>query len=394
MSVQDLRQVGHYIDWDKLHDEYLDAVYTLGDQPEQDSSSSSSSRQQQQRRNLGKKAKSGGANKKKKKRRTKRPRTDSSNRRRKRRQRRHEWDLNEIETDLHQQSEMNVENALPPMPDAHSPPQESSAMNPVNNNGSSSSSGGGRDGGGIVVATTELVPEETTTMASDTTTTTGGGQGRAVGDGRDYVTASDGALVLTVNSDGEFADEEEEESDAARQQLPTDDMFTIGNEGIAIPIYNYTRGNCPDAGSSPRAVPCAPDNLSQICSKYSGQGSFSACFDACRPSFCCVHGKMRLVGVGGRVSNVAIHKNSHTLVVLSCRRSSGHQHDCTELQHGRELCAVRLLLHCVVEAARHDWSGHRAAVGTDGRLLRRECVLCAGRRDQHCLLPRNALSPL
>ena len=46
MSVQDLRQVGHYIDWDKLHDEYLDAVYTLGDQPEQDSSSSSSSRQQ------------------------------------------------------------------------------------------------------------------------------------------------------------------------------------------------------------------------------------------------------------------------------------------------------------------------------------------------------------
>ena len=119
-------------------------------------------------------------------------------------------------------------------------------------------------------------------------------------------------MVLTVNSDGEFADEEEEESDAARQQLPTDDMFTIGNEGIAIPIYNYTRGNCPDAGSSPRAVPCAPDNLSQICSKYSGQGSFSACFDACRPSFCCVHGKMRLVGVGGRVSNVAIYKKTHT----------------------------------------------------------------------------------
>jgi len=46
-------------------------------------------------------------------------------------------------------------------------------------------------------------------------------------------------------------------------------------------------GNCPDAGSS--GVPCAPDDLPEMCDKYRGMGSFRSCFEACKPSFCCVH---------------------------------------------------------------------------------------------------------
>jgi hypothetical protein len=66
------------------------------------------------------------------------------------------------------------------------------------------------------------------------------------------------------------------------------------DDGIIIPNYEYSTGNCPDDGDSTKAVPCAPDNLDQICDKADpdDQGKFSLCFEACLPAFCCIHGKM------------------------------------------------------------------------------------------------------
>lgn len=62
--------------------------------------------------------------------------------------------------------------------------------------------------------------------------------------------------------------------------------------GKPMPVYGYDQGNCPGDGNSAAAVPCAPDNLPQICGKYdeSGDGRLSLCLEACIPSFCCIHG--------------------------------------------------------------------------------------------------------
>lgn len=69
------------------------------------------------------------------------------------------------------------------------------------------------------------------------------------------------------------------------------------DDGIPIPNYVYSTGSCPGAGNSPAAVPCAPTNLDQMCDKYdsNNQGKFSLCFNACIPSFCCIHGKLMSV---------------------------------------------------------------------------------------------------
>lgn len=59
-------------------------------------------------------------------------------------------------------------------------------------------------------------------------------------------------------------------------------------EGDVFDRYEYSRGNCPNAGS--QGVPCAPDNLPLLCNKYNREeGSFRACLDACKEAFCCVH---------------------------------------------------------------------------------------------------------
>ena len=77
----------------------------------------------------------------------------------------------------------------------------------------------------------------------------------------------------------------------ARQGF-NDDQITITDDRIEFPVYDYNLGNCPDAGDSPGAVPCAPENLNDMCDKYVEGSAFSSCFDACRPSFCCIHGKL------------------------------------------------------------------------------------------------------
>ena len=51
--------------------------------------------------------------------------------------------------------------------------------------------------------------------------------------------------------------------------------------------YFYGEGNCPDEGK--RGVPCAPKNLGAMCNKFDDASSFRSCFEACKPSFCCIH---------------------------------------------------------------------------------------------------------
>jgi len=47
---------------------------------------------------------------------------------------------------------------------------------------------------------------------------------------------------------------------------------------VMLLVYNYTRGNCPDPGNSTLAVPCAPDDLGELCDKYENNGSLSKIF--------------------------------------------------------------------------------------------------------------------
>ncbi|KAL7480808.1 hypothetical protein ACHAW6_006469 [Cyclotella cf. meneghiniana] len=59
-------------------------------------------------------------------------------------------------------------------------------------------------------------------------------------------------------------------------------------DGDVFDQYEYDSGACPDAGSL--GVPCAPENLAQLCNKYDrDEGSFRECFQACGPAFCCIH---------------------------------------------------------------------------------------------------------
>ena len=72
-----------------------------------------------------------------------------------------------------------------------------------------------------------------------------------------------------------------------RVPVPTTRSPNVG--GVVIPAYKYDRGNCPKKGST--GLPCAPNNLAQLCSKYdsNNRGRFRACLKACEPSFCCIH---------------------------------------------------------------------------------------------------------
>jgi len=81
--------------------------------------------------------------------------------------------------------------------------------------------------------------------------------------------------------DREDSEDENGDGDDGNESPGTDDGGTDPGG------YNFGRGACPSAGSS--GVPCAPDDLPAMCDKYSDMGSFRSCFEACKPSFCCIH---------------------------------------------------------------------------------------------------------
>eukprot|EP00584_Thalassiosira_punctigera_P002589 CAMPEP_0172545878 /NCGR_PEP_ID=MMETSP1067-20121228/15728_1 /TAXON_ID=265564 ORGANISM="Thalassiosira punctigera, Strain Tpunct2005C2" /NCGR_SAMPLE_ID=MMETSP1067 /ASSEMBLY_ACC=CAM_ASM_000444 /LENGTH=375 /DNA_ID=CAMNT_0013332709 /DNA_START=151 /DNA_END=1275 /DNA_ORIENTATION=- len=59
-------------------------------------------------------------------------------------------------------------------------------------------------------------------------------------------------------------------------------------DGDVFGAYEYDKGVCPNAGSL--GVPCAPNNLANLCNKYNEKrGSFRECLAACAPAFCCIH---------------------------------------------------------------------------------------------------------
>ena len=75
---------------------------------------------------------------------------------------------------------------------------------------------------------------------------------------------------------------------ANRALQADDDNF----DGDVFDQYEYSKGNCPNAGSL--GVPCAPKNLPLVCNKYNRkEGSFRKCLDECKPAFCCVHNAPR-----------------------------------------------------------------------------------------------------
>ncbi|KAL7470886.1 hypothetical protein ACHAXS_011164 [Conticribra weissflogii] len=75
-----------------------------------------------------------------------------------------------------------------------------------------------------------------------------------------------------------------------QNQAPVQRTFRAGStfDGDVFDAYEYSPGNCPDAGSL--GVPCAPENIAALCNKYDrDNGSFRDCLAACEPGFCCVH---------------------------------------------------------------------------------------------------------
>jgi len=52
-------------------------------------------------------------------------------------------------------------------------------------------------------------------------------------------------------------------------------------------IYRYDAGNCPNRGST--GLECSDPGLRRICDRYDENGSFRACWELCKPSFCCIH---------------------------------------------------------------------------------------------------------
>ena len=100
-------------------------------------------------------------------------------------------------------------------------------------------------------------------------------------------TVSTAAAATT--SKGRALQEEEEEEEVVVVVVEDDDEEEKDNfDGDVFDQYEYSRGNCPNAGS--QGVPCAPDNLPLLCNKYNREeGSFRACLDACKEAFCCVH---------------------------------------------------------------------------------------------------------
>jgi hypothetical protein len=104
---------------------------------------------------------------------------------------------------------------------------------------------------------------------------------------QDEFSISDQTHHLDENVMGQSIDKKDKKTDEGRQ----------GDEasfnGKPIPVYTYEKGNCPDPGDVAK-VPCAPDDLEKICDKYDDAGSLRKCFNACKPSFCCIHGKSKV----------------------------------------------------------------------------------------------------
>ena len=158
-----------------------------------------------------------------------------------------------------------------------------------------------------------LAPTNNPTVAGDNTTSSGGNStvadddatssgSNSTANGDDQTSAGENSTVPggnstetgddklpTMGDDGTATGDDKIKPTVTTSPAGSGDNHE-GKKFITIPKYEYNKGNCPDAGDSSAKVPCAPDNLDQLCDKYQDGSSFTKCWEACIPSFCCIHG--------------------------------------------------------------------------------------------------------
>lgn len=92
---------------------------------------------------------------------------------------------------------------------------------------------------------------------------------------------------------GVYETKPEEKQNDDNLGVDDDNNRQDNDEGIPIPVYSYS-----PCQNTVDGLPCAPEDLRERCTKgatiidddgTSVSSSFSACFDACEPSFCCIH---------------------------------------------------------------------------------------------------------
>ena len=224
--AHNLQKVSHLVDWEKLHDEYLIALYS-------EDPTGSSHRQLKSR--------------------AARPRRKG--------QRKKKWNVASLEENLEKEAMHAIEEAkgfaAPTLDEKE-----------------------GRD-------FAERSPNSPSTIAPVASHAPVDRISTAAGTGGDSAADGDEFPIIANNSSGGTVVAAQQRARASDQQ-GYDESFN----GKPIPVHVPSKGNCPDAGNvAVIPIPCAPDNLKQICNKYDPAGSFRACFEACRPSFCCIHGK-------------------------------------------------------------------------------------------------------
>ena len=235
--AHDLQKVSHHVDWEKLHDEYLMAIY---------------SEEPSGRRKL--------------KRRGSRPRHKG--------QRKKDWNLAAIEENLEKEATQAIEEArgfrTPGIANSDAPQkvnETSSIPEPTPDKT------GAQD-----LASTAVEPVASIDAAS------GAGDNPAA-DGDEFPITVNSTKLHALTT-GTVKDAKDTVRSSVRQG--NDPSFN----GKPIPVYTPSKGNCPGVGNiAVNPIPCAPDNLNDICNKYNDAGSFKLCFEACKPSFCCIHGK-------------------------------------------------------------------------------------------------------
>ena len=259
--AHDLQKVSNLVDWEKLHDEYLIALY---------SEDPSSHRQLKKR--------------------AARPRHKG--------QQKKEWSVASIEENLEKKALKAIEDskgfAAPKNSGVGGGAQEgsgSSVIEPTTNvaqnadatnslSGPTTDEKGGQD-------FAELSPDSPSTTAPVASHSRGNPVGTATSSGGNRTADGDEFPISARNSTGGTVPHIKQSVRASDHQ-----GNDVSFNGKPIPVYVPRKGNCPGDGDvAVIPIPCAPDNLHQLCNKYDPAGSFAACFDACKPSFCCIHGK-------------------------------------------------------------------------------------------------------
>jgi hypothetical protein len=315
IKTRELQEVSDHVDWEKLRDNYLTALY---------------SEESSTRRNLKKRA----------------PRA--------RGKRKKNWNLFKMEKDLEQEASKAIQQAngiRKPTGDAKGAAKGAAKRTGGVNNALKAAQGAGKNptkGSRGSDLPNSRAPKQRKEPPSSSPVAPVAPAMRA-----SSPVAADPDVRAVDNNDEEFpVVMTTKDLDAAHnaQGGTTRQGDSASFNGKPMPTYGYDLGNCPGDGDSAAAVPCAPDNLPKICSKYDGdEGLLSLCLEACIPSFCCIHGKLLT-----RVAQSHVRGKERKLTKYSSflnRCATCHELYCSKLQRRCQLSSVCILLHCMVEAS-------------------------------------------